>query len=377
MKIGFVINFSKNDWLGGYNYYLHLINSLHKFAKKKCSPIIIFDTNERSRSNKELAKFNFIVCNYFSNSNKYLRIFNKLLIIFFGKSFLYEAFLKKNNIKIISHSLFVGKNSFAKSYPWFPDFQEYFYPNFFNKKKIILRKLNLYLATMHSEAIIVSSKSTAKNLRKISLKSYNKAKILFHTNPIINSSSIRSENYIKKKYKIKKDFYLLPNQYWAHKNHILVLKALKMIRSRTFQVISTGKKEDHRNPKHFNTLLEFVKKNKLELDYKFLGVVPENDFFSLINISLGVINPSKFEGWGNSGAKAISLGRPAILSDIGPHREFKEKAYFFNPENYQQLSKILMTLSKKRKKKQNYKFLYKKNENLTKRFIQNYIKIIS
>lgn len=376
MRIGFVINFSKSDWLGGYNYYLHLISSIKKFAQKKITPIIIFDTNDRSNKNKELSKYNYLVCNYFSNSNRYLRIFNKLLIIIFGKSFLYESFLKKNNINIISHSFFVGKNSIAKSYPWFPDFQEYFYPFFFNKKNVFLRKLNLYLATIHSRAIIVSSKSTAKDLKKISIKSYKKAKILFHTNPMINSSHMYSKKYIKKKYGIEKDFYLLPNQYWAHKNHIVVLKALRSIKSKTFQIISTGSTKDHRNPGHFNNLLEFIKKNNLVLDYKFLGIVPENDFCSLIKASLGVINPSKFEGWGNSGAKAISYGIPAILSDIEPHRELKGEVFFFNPNNYLQLSKILLKLSKKKNEPYNYSLKYKNNENLTKRYIYNYLDII-
>ena len=376
MRVGFVINFSKNDWLGGYNHYLHLISSIKKFANKKITPIIIFDTNDRFNKNRELSKYEYLVCNYFSNSNNYLRIFNKLLIIVFGKSFLYESFLKKNNINIISHSYFVGKNSIAKSYPWFPDFQEYFYPFYFNKKNILLRKLNLYLATIHSRAIIVSSKSAVKDLRKISIKSYNKAKILFHTNSMINSSYIYSKQYIKKKYSIKKDFYLLPNQYWIHKNHIVVLKALQSIKNRTFQIISTGASTDHRNPRHFNNLIEYINKNNLVTDYKFLGIVPENDFCSLINASLGVINPSKFEGWGNSGAKAISYGVPAILSDIEPHKELKGEVYFFNSDNYLQLSKILLKLSKRKRKNFNYSLKYKNNENSTKNYIYNYLEII-
>ena len=166
MNIGFIINFSKNDWLGGYNYYLHLIESLEKFSGKDIKPIVIFDKKERALENNEFKKFSYRICNYFSNSNKYLRIFNKLLITIFGKSFLYEKFLKKNNITVISHSSYVGKNSYAKSFPWFPDFQEYFLPRNFNKKSIFLRKLNLFLATHHSEKILVSSKSTLKDLKK-------------------------------------------------------------------------------------------------------------------------------------------------------------------------------------------------------------------
>ena len=103
MNIGFIINFSKNDWLGGYNYYLHLIESLEKFSDREIKPIIIFDKKKRVFENKEFKKYSYKICSYFSNSNKYLRIFNKLLIIIFGKSFLYEKFLKEN--KMIKLSL--------------------------------------------------------------------------------------------------------------------------------------------------------------------------------------------------------------------------------------------------------------------------------
>ena len=101
------------------------------------------------------------------------------MITIFGKSFLYEKFLKKNNITVISHSSYVGKNSYAKSFPWFPDFQEYFLPRNFNKKSIFLRKLNLFLATHHSEKILVSSKSTLKDLKKFPIHLLKKQKFYF------------------------------------------------------------------------------------------------------------------------------------------------------------------------------------------------------
>jgi len=376
MNIGFVINFSKNDWIGGYNYYLHLISSLKKFAKNNVNPIVIVDKKERIIQNKELSNFKYLVCKYFSNSNSYLRIFNKLLIITFGKSFLYENFFKKNKIDIISHSHYVGKNSCAKSYPWFPDFQEYFYPKFFSNLKIILRRLNLFLATIHSKKIIVSSRSVLKDLKKISFRAFKKSEILLHTNSIVKPSDIYSANYIKRKYNIKNSFFLLPNHYWMHKNHLVVLKALKLIKKKNFQIISTGATTDHRNKKYFNYILKFIEDNNIGEFYKILGLIPERDFNSLINCSLGVINPSKFEGWGNSGAKAITFGKPAILSNIGPHKELPGKIFFFSPNDFSKLAKILLILSKKKKLYKNYYLEYKKNQLNTKKFIKNYLKII-
>jgi hypothetical protein len=376
MNIGFVINFSKNDWIGGYNYYLHLINSLKKFAKNDVNPIIIVDKKERILQNKELSNYSFRVCKYFSNSNSSLRIFNKLLIVILGKSFLYEKFFKKNKIYVISHSHYVGRNSCAKSYPWFPDFQEYFYPKFFSKLKILLRKLNLLLAIIHSTKIIVSSRSVLKDLKKISFQAFKKAEILLHTNNLVKPSDIYSANYIKKKYNIKKHFFLLPNHYWMHKNHLVVLKALTTIKNKNFKIISTGALLDHRNKSYFNYILKFIEDNNLGKSYKILGIIPDRDFNSLISCSLGVINPSKFEGWGNSGAKAIVFGKPAILSNIGPHKELDGKIFFFGADNYYKLAKILLNLSIKKSSNKNYSFEYKKYQLRTKEFIRNYLKII-
>lgn len=376
INIGFVINFSKKEWLGGYNYYLHLINSLKKYAKNNVNVIIIIDSKERIFQNKELSNYTFKVCKYFSNSNSCLRILNKLLIIIFGKSFLYENFLKENKIDIISHTHFVGKNSCAKSYPWFPDFQEHFYPKFFSRTEILLRKLNLFLATVHSKKILVSSKSTLLDLKKIYAKAFKKAEVLFHTNNLIKPSNIYTAKYIKKKYNIKKKFFLLPNHYWMHKNHIAVLKALTLIRKKNFIIISTGTTSDRRNKDHFNHIIKFIEKNNLKPFYKILGLVPEKDFFSLINCSLGVINPSKFEGWGNSAAKSIAFGKPTILSDIGPHKELVGKTFLFNPNNYLKLAKILSYLSKKRAFNKNYTSEFKKNQFKTKKFIMDYLRII-
>ena len=105
-----------------------------------------------------------------------------------------------------------------------------------------------------------------------------------------------------------------------------------------------------------------------------------------MSYSLGIINPSKFEGWGNSAAKAISLEKPAILSNIGPHKELKnnsfskdnkKKLFFFNPNDYLKLARILNNLSKKKNNKKNYRKLLVKNEEHTKTFIKNYLKIIN
>ena len=352
IKVGFIINFEKNQWIGGYNHFVNLFNFIKQSKTKNIEPVLITDDIKRIKKENSFKEFKIISTNLVSNTNKYTRLVNKILIIVFGKNFLFDNFLKKNKISILSHSGFTGKNSIIKSYSWLLDFQELYFPENFSLKKRILRKINIYLSTKHSTKIIVSSKSVQKDLKKISNKSYKKSVLLNHTNNVAPLNKLKSMEYLKKKYNIKKNFYLLPNHYWVHKNLIVVLKALKCIKKPKFQIVSTGMCFDHRKPRHFLKLKEYIKDNKLNNSYKILGVVSFVDLCSLMYHSLGVINPSKSEGWGNSADQATLLGNQAILSDIAVHKEQKKNNFiYFKPNDYKKLAKILIkSTSYKRKK---------------------------
>ena len=78
----------------------------------------------------------------------------------------------------------------------------------------------------------MSSKSVQKDLKQISNKSYKKSVVLNHTNNVVPLNKLKSLEYLKKKYSIERNFYLLPNHYWVHKNHIVVLKALNHIKKK-------------------------------------------------------------------------------------------------------------------------------------------------
>ena len=352
IKVGFIINFERDHWVGGYNHFVNLFKFIKQSKTKNIEPVLITDNLKRIKKENSFKGFKVISTNLVSNTNKYTRLVNKILIIVFGKNFLFDRFLKKNKITILSHSGFTGIQSKIKSYPWLPDFQELHFPENFSLKKRILRKINILLSTKHSTRIIVSSKSVQKDLKKISNKSYKKSILLNHTNNVVPFNKLKSLEYLKKKYNIERNFYLLPNHYWVHKNHIVVLKALKFIKKPKFQIVSTGMCFDHRKPRHFLNLEKYIKENKLNNSYKILGIVSFLDLCSLMHHSLGVINPSKSEGWGNSADQATLLGNQAILSDIAVHKEQKKNNFtYFKPNDYKKLAKILIkSTSNKRRK---------------------------
>ncbi len=370
IRIGFIINFGKNSWLGGFNYFANLFRFILKHPNRKIEPIIITDNKQNINKEKEFKNIKVIESNIVSQSNPFNRITNKLLFIFFGKNSHLDKFLIENKIDALSHSGPTGRYSKIKSFPWIPDFQEINLPKNFSLKARLLRRISHYNNIVNSTKIIVSSNAVREDLKKISIMGYKKSEVIKHVNYVIPKKKIKSINYLKKKYKINKKFFLLPNHYWIHKNHTVVLNALNYITKKDFIIVSTGRCYDHRDPNYFKTFKNKIYELKLQNYYKIIGIVPFEDLCSLIYNSLGVINPSVSEGFPNSAEQATLLGKIAILSNIDVHREERKKNYFFfDPQNYKQLAKLLTQNTKISKSIQNYEI---NNSYLEKKYIDKY-----
>lgn len=387
IRVGFLINPNSDNRLGLFNFLINLLKCLSLVKNKKIKPVLILSKNSNNFSLSEFKKLGICIIksDFFLKEYLLKRIFNKALIFFFGKSYIYEKFFKKLNINILSHTqLALGNKSSIKSFPWFGDFQYYHFPENFSFKNIILKKINIIFCTKHSTKIILSSNDSRNDLKKISIKAYKKSVVNQFPFSLISKNKILSSKRIKKKYNIKNNFFYLPNQYFVHKNHIVVLKALRIIldtkNNEKITIVSTGLNNDHRNNEHYESIKTFIKNKNLGSNYLYLGIVPYDDVQSLIYHSVALINPSKFEGWSSTVEQAKSMGKKIILSNIKVHKEQKPKrAQYFNKDDFLHLSKIL----EKTWHSYNKKFeleIVKKNYNLTKgkliKYALDYQKII-
>ncbi len=243
-----------------------------------------------------------------------------------------------------------------------------------------MRYINLYLVSQHSTNILLSSKTVRKDLKKLNKKGYLKSKILRPVFQVKQLSQIPSYKYIKKKYNINKYYFFLPNQYWIHKNHLMILKCLATIKSNDIKIVSTGIFNDYRNSDHKNKILNFIKKNKLENNYKICGIVPYDDMLSLMAHSIAVINPSKSEGWSSTVEQAKSYGKNVLLSNLPVHLEQNPKrSFFFRTNDINNLSKKLVELNKSFNFKNEIKIVkneLKKNNYKNSIFASSYIRLI-
>ena len=168
----------------------------------------------------------------------------------------------------------------------------------------------------------------------------NKAKVLQFVVPFENIQYDRK--LLREKYGINGDFFFIPNQFWKHKNHRVVVEALALLRKLNIIVVCSGNTEDYRNRSYFYELMEYVKKERLEENFMVLGVIPYTDVKALMLECKALINPSLFEGWSTVVEEAKSIGKRIILSDLDVHKEQNPiGAIYFNRFDRKELASIM------------------------------------
>ena len=390
-RVGFLINFNIFKWFGGTYLIKNLINCIIKFSKNEIKPIIIVKKKLSKNEQKELKNFELLKTNFFHNQTLIDRIYNKFLILLFGRSKTYDEFFLKNKIEILSHSnalsnsIFLGKKSAIKSYPFLADLQYLHYPQNFSLKNRFLRKINIYMCALHSTKIIVSSNDVKNDLKIVSKLASRKAIV----SPFVFLSPKKHEiikySLLKKKFKLPLKYFYLPNQYWMHKNHKVVLNSLLYLKNKKrlkdVFIISTGSKEEHRNTKYFYEIEKFICDNNLYKYYKYLGTVSFKEVLSLMYHSVAVIQPSKFEGRSSTVEQAKSMGKKILLSNIGIHKEQSPlRGKYFHPDNFHQLSILLLQSLKQHNyilEKKHIKYAFGKSKENFYKYYKNYVDLIN
>ena len=228
-KVGFLLNYDPHSWLGGFNVKKNLINSFSLVEKQKIRPFIIAPNSFKKFYKKfQIPKNKIIFTDFFVKQTPLFKLFNKILIIFLGRSYIYDNFFRSIDISIVSHGLNfgLGSKSSIKSISWIPDFQHIYYPEYFSNRARIFKYINTIFSALSSTRIILSSKDVKKDLKKVLPFEYNKTIVHPYVFDLPKKNKIINLKNLIKKYHIRKNYFYIPNQFWKHKNHDLVIETL-------------------------------------------------------------------------------------------------------------------------------------------------------
>jgi glycosyltransferase involved in cell wall biosynthesis len=348
IRVGFLVTTGK--WLGGINYLKNLLFAISLANNRQIEPIVFLGIKSPAKIKDMFSPYARIVTTPLLDRYSPSWILWKGFELLGLGSLVLEPFLLRNGIQILSHSDKIGFKK-IKSVNWIPDFQHRHLPGMFSAKEIAIRDNQCRALLEKSDRVILSSHDALKDAIAFVPESISKISVISFVaqpDPTIFKIGPDDLKKIKQKYSLPDIFCYLPNQFWRHKNHIVVFKALDQLIKEGVDVklVCTGPLEDYRHPEHIGGLKKFIADHHLQEDILLLGQVPFEDVGLLYAAATVIINPSLFEGWSTSVEESKSLGKKILLSDIPVHREQAPRGgVYFDPHDSNDLAgKIKGTL---------------------------------
>jgi glycosyltransferase involved in cell wall biosynthesis len=342
-RVGFIL-YGLNNWLGGINYFVNLIQAISDLPRKKIEPVLFAGHTLDNTSIDKLPSRYIHYSKLFDGwSSPKL---NKLHYLYYNLAT--NLVLKKYHVDVLSHANFSGLRlpTILKipALGWIPDFQHKHLPRFFSSREIQLRDQEYLAIARNCDRIVLSSFAAQKDFSTFFSDYAKKSRVLQFAVPPVTPNHSPALPELERKYGFHGPFFFVPNHFWIHKNHRLLLEALKILQDQglAIQIIATGKTDDYRHQDHFPDLMSQAKEYGVAPQFKVLGIIPYPDLTALLEYAVALINPSFFEGWSSTVEEAKSLGKKVILSDIPVHREQNpRRAVFFKPDDAPGLAQAL------------------------------------
>jgi glycosyltransferase involved in cell wall biosynthesis len=309
-------------WLGGVTYYRNLLNAILSLPERQIEPVLLVGERADGDTLSGFPPVEVIRSSWFDRFTPRW-VGRRLWQQIFASDPFLERLLRSHGIEVLSHSGVLGKRSAIPAICWIVDFQHRELPQFFTASERWYRDRNIGLQCDHSSGLILSSQDAQRALAAFRPSCVERSRVLrFVAQPALGRepSGLAA---LQQRYGFAGPYFHVPNQFWSHKNHRLIVDALATLKrsGEAPLVISTGATEDYRQPRYFDRLMGQAEALGVLDSFRVLGVVPSNDLLGLMVNAVALINPSRSEGWSTSVEEAKSLGKRIILSDIDVHRE--------------------------------------------------------
>jgi len=223
---------------------------------------------------------------------------------------------------------------------WIPDFQDKRMPDFFKAEELEARTRQHRDYIENYRHLVLSSEAARQDFEEF----YPDAKVnryVVHFAVFEPREAAVSEQAVLEKYALPGRFFYCPNQFWIHKNHDLVIRAVSLLKQRGVDVtvVFSGKEHDPRAPEHTSRLKAKVAAEGLESNVRFLGFIPREDQMVVFRKAISIIQPSLFEGWSTVIEDAKSVSQYVLASRIPANVEQANRNIeFFDPFKAEELA---------------------------------------
>lgn len=333
-----------SQWRGGRNYMINLLQGLRDVGTGRVQPVLFLGLSDDLGDDDlgSIEGIEVIRSDVFNQSRKQKRLARALLT---GTDQAAAELFSAHAISCAFETAqFYGWRFPISVLAWMPDFQHRHMPQLFSKLAWWKRDLGFRAQVMSRRQIMLSSHDAQNDCERFYPHAKGRTCVVRFATPVPNRIEESVIQEVCRRYDLPTNYIFLPNQFWSHKNHEVVIRALMALSTRNVQicVVASGHTADPRAPQHFNMLQRLVIDNNLQNNFRILGAIPYCDVQALLQGCSALINPSYFEGWSTTVEEAKASGVPLILSDLNVHREQAgNSAVYFNPNYPDNLAELL------------------------------------
>ncbi len=355
--IGIKFTVGHNIATGGAMYFIHIIRCLKMLPPASQPNLVIFytqNTNIDSIKSVDYPYVEYVLLDDERAVRKptlWVRLVNKVSRILLKKDvieFPYQFEPYKRELDCVyelyaPNPLFVTRAK--RCICWIADFQHKYFPDNFSVDEYKWMESAIEKVGNARYEVALSSQDCVNDYVKFYNTGNNTIHLLRFT-PILPEITHLSLPEVKKKYAIHKKYFIISNQFWPHKNHMNVLKAIHNLKTTGYlddvAFVFTGLLQSHRTPEYIENIKQYIVEAQLEDKLHFLGLIPREEQLALIKGSLAIIQPSFFEGWSTIVEDCKALNHFILLSNLRVHREQMEYSsyenhLFFDPSSYESL----------------------------------------
>jgi glycosyltransferase involved in cell wall biosynthesis len=150
------------------------------------------------------------------------------------------------------------------------------------------------------------------------------------------------------RYALPPRFFFYPGQFWRHKNHHLVVQALRRNEESAGEripVVFCGVYNDRLSAQNFASVMQLAQELGVSDLVRYLGWVPDQDVGALFALSVGLVMPTFFGPTNIPPLEAWFHGKPVISSDLpGIREQIGDGGLLVDPRSPGQLAEAMLRL---------------------------------
>jgi glycosyltransferase involved in cell wall biosynthesis len=220
-----------------------------------------------------------------------------------------------------------------------PDLQHLTYPYFFEPTERLRRDVAFGTAMGSADLILTVSKFSQKDLARTYGCEEQPIKVVYSACAprfLGGRASPAEIDRGKQKFELPSRYAIFPSNFWLHKNHTTLVKALRRLRQRGVAVPLVLVGDDSMADKALTRELE---RAKGEGWLWVLGYVTDEEVHALVSGASCLLFPSLFEGFGIPVAEALAVGVPVACSNVCSLPEVGgDVALYFDPEDVESVA---------------------------------------